>query len=841
MSITENNSWTPIKWLLDNGISIIPVRDKPQGKYVAKTPYQDWKQYQSEIISMPILWEQMDKHNTTAVAMIGGKISGNLEIIDIDVKYKPGIDASIFMSLKDLYPVLFSILRIHKTPSGGYHMLYRVSSNIVPGSKKLAGRLKTDAELKYDTENSGGKKVGKTVNFIETRGEGGFALAPPSLNYTVFQDVPIPIISWEDRCSIINILCGFSEIIEVEKVYKPTKNDNSYYDENPFEHFNKGNEADCVLELAGWSRIKKENSIFIWFTRPGKDSGISASFNKKKNMYYIFTASTELEESKGYHPSVLLSILLHNDDRKATYQYLVQKGYGKIKQSVEQRLTKNKAVSGKPLPSNASPEAKLEYANKVIELSSTYPYGVFWEFNRENNMSISREKFYKVADGLGFKLHQSEPVCIEGYIIKKQTERDFFDAIKAYIKEDDADTYIDIANAFESFIQKNGTFTISRLQILNTDSIVKDTNNTAYKFYNNGFLFITASEFSFKTYDTLSGFIWYENILQRTYIACASGGKYVEFLKLCTKYDSNESHIKKVIGYLAHQFKDETTAYIVVLTEECADPKNGGGSGKNIFSSLFGKTTTYTSIPGDVISYDSKFLQSWNGQRIFGISDVPKKFNFSFLKEPSSGGGLLEKKFKDQKTIDVQDMPKFLIQTNFGYETSDGGLKRRIIPIEFTDFFTKAGGVDVHFGCHFPNGWVLADWNGYDNFIAECIVEWISGGLKLQAPDLSVGGWHKQFNQNHGVICTTIIDENIEKWLELEWVSNSVFKAHIEDYYKENNTPILYRPSINKINDALKDYCNHYEYDFLTNQSHRTNTLLQEKHRYFGKKGSTPF
>jgi hypothetical protein len=181
MNISENNSWTPIKWLLENGISIIPVRDKPQGDYVAKTPYTGWKKYQTEIISMPVLWEQMDKHKTTAVAIICGKVSGNLEIIDIDVKYKPGVDASIFMTIKEIYPELFARLRIHKTPSGGYHILYRTSTGTIPGNKKLAGRHKTEAEIAVQEKP-------KTVNFIETRGEGGYALAPPSMNYTVFQE-----------------------------------------------------------------------------------------------------------------------------------------------------------------------------------------------------------------------------------------------------------------------------------------------------------------------------------------------------------------------------------------------------------------------------------------------------------------------------------------------------------------------------------------------------------------------------------------------------------------------------------------------------------------------------
>jgi len=200
---------------------------------------------------------------------------------------------------------------------------------------------------------------------------------------------------------------------------------------------------------------------------------------------------------------------------------------------------------------------------------------------------------------------------------------------------------------------------------------------------------------------------------------------------LALPYTEQSDHIRKIIGYLSHQFKDETVSYITVLTESCPDPKNGGGSGKNIFCSLFGHTTTFKSIPGTQVRYDEKFMQSWNGERIFCISDPDKKFDFIFLKEPSSGPGIVKKLFKDEFTVPVEDMPKFIIPTNYSFEVKDGGLRRRIIYIEFTDFFTKAGGVDVHFGCHFPKGWVLDDWTGFDNMIAGCIRDWLAGGLQL--------------------------------------------------------------------------------------------------------------
>lgn len=823
--------WNQIEWLHSCGVSLIPVRDKQQGDYLPKTPYRGWKEAQTTPLTLSDLWTQLDAHKTTAVAIICGKVSGNLEIIDIDVKYKPGIDAVVFMAIQSLYPDLYQRLRIHKTPSGGYHILYRTTQE-VPGNKKLAGRFKTPEELTLQPKP-------KQVNFIESRGEGGYAVAPPSLNYTVLQDVPIPIITWEDRCAIDSICRAHSEITEIATPYKPTQSDNGYYDENPFDHFNGSEEGEQVLISGGWKAMAAKSNTFTWYTRPGKDSGVSASFNKAKRVYYIFTSSTEFDESKGYNPATVLSILQHGGDRKKTYAYLVQKGYGRIKPEVEARIVKNKASQGKPLPSNASTAAKTEYVAELVHIQTTYPYGIFWAPNPDSDgFVISRESLYQVADGLGYRVHGTDAVRISGYIISKQTDRQFFDGLKDYIKEDVPETYTAIANAFEAFIQKNGAFTITRLPYLREEAIVCDTSNSAYKFYTNGYLFITGQGVQFNTYHTLSGLIWADTILQRPFTAGPEEGRYVEFLNLATTYTD---HIRKVIGYLAHQYKDETTGYIIVLTESCPDPKQGGGSGKNIFSSLLRHTTTYKAIPGTQVKYDEKFLQSWNREHIFSVSDVPKKFDFSFLKELSTGSGILKKLFKDEVAIEVNEMPKFIIGTNFSYEVTDGGLKRRLIVIEFTDFFTRCGGVDVHFNCHFPKGWTLQDWNGFDNFIAGCIKDWLSSGLKLSNPELTEGGWSKQFEQTWGQVITGIITDNLEQWVERNWISNDNFRADLENYYKENNTAHSYRPSMARIYYALGEYCRHNNLQFHNNLLHRNDLGMSVKHKWFGKAEESPF
>lgn len=817
--------WQQVENLLSQGLSLIPVRDKPQifgGKeYPAKTPFRGWKEYQRRQILVPELWHQMnEQYDTTAVAIIGGAISGNLEIIDIDVKNWPGIDAKLFSDLELLYPDLRRRLRIHKSPSGGYHILYKVTGGQIPGNKKLA------------------RKEGQKEAAIETRGEGGYVLAPPSLGYSAFQDVPIPSITWEERCSIISICEGYNEVIKVEKPFNPSKTEQNYYSTNPFEDFNNSPNGERVLVDSGWKE-EGRNTRFIWFTRPGKDRGVSASFNIAKRIFYIFTSSTEFEPDRGYQPSTALSILQHGGDRKKTFQHLVSSGYGRVNPTVEKKTAASLARRGDDLPANFSMDARQLHADTQLHLTELHPYGVFWKYNDEDQPYISREKLYNVAFAMGFRYYKANLVRIDGWKIHRIDEREFQDILKAYIKEPEPDRYEEITDAFEAFMQRNGTFTMSRLPHLETEKILNDTANICYKFFRNGFLSIDSKAITFLEYDSFDMLVWSDKVQPRDYNK-TSGGLYVDFLEKATNYPALSGHVQRVIGFLSHEYKDETTGFIVVLTEQCPDPKLGGGSGKNVFCNLLSHTTTYTSKPGVQAKMDEKFFQSWNGQRLFGISDVPKNFDFSFLKEPSTGSFIWKKLFKDEIEVSNEDAPKFIVQTNFSYEISDGGLKRRIIPIEFTDFFTKSGGLDVHYGVHFPKGWTAKDWGGFDTFIAECVQAWLIAGRKLSAVPLTETGWEKQWEHTHGSIAAQFVRENFTTWVDIGFISNEDFKTQLEKFYNENSIQHHYRPSSMRINKAVEDWAAKHDVLYQKDQIKRDG-YITIKVRTFTDMTKTPF
>lgn len=454
-------------------------------------------------------------------------------------------------------------------------------------------------------------------------------------------------------------------------------------------------------------------------------------------------------------------------------------------------------------------------------------YKEFWTISNKK-YQISRIDISQSANDTGFCLYKGDLYKIIGKVIYPATERDLQDTLKHLI-DPEMPEYSKIINAYEAFMQKNGKYMMSRLQIITRNHFLNDARNSCYKFFKSGYIKIMADRIFYRNYEHFPKhkYILSTNIQPREY-RINTQGKYSEFLRLATDWQHRSENIMSIIGYLCHEYKDETTGYIIVLTEQCPDPKDGGGSGKNLFCNLLNYSTSYHSKNGAQIKFDEKFFQSWNGQRLMGISDAPKNFKFDFLKEPSTGTFILKKLYKDEVEITVQDGPKFIVQTNYSYEVSDGGLRRRIIPIEFTNFFTKAGGIDVYFGKHFPSGWSREDWANYDTVIAGSIQQWLSAGRKLSPTQLTEGGWSKQFEYTYKSNITEFIIDFFPVWVKSITTPSSHIQAALNDFYNARDVAKGHRSAPQKVSQAIKEYAKHYGYACEISKQVRYPTSLDD-------------
>ena len=816
--------------LIEQGINVIPVRDKDEQTETKtlpkKSPFYGWKKWQTNRIKVSQFYEIYEASGTSWIAIVLGAISRRTVAIDIDNKHWEGVEHKLFAALREMYPELWEKLRIHKTQSGGYHILFSQSEDQdLLRSKKLAYK-------------EGEKEAG-----IELKGEGGIIVAPPSEGYSIVKDVEIPILNSKEVAVLLAII---EDINEKKKVRKErvsrTQREDKYYSTNPFEDFNNSLEGEKVIEQYGW-KYDGSNSQFIHYTRPDKKGGVSASFIKDKRTYHIFTSSDpRLEQNCNYSPCSLVQTI-NGWTGKDLYRWLVENGFGRADSVAEIKRAKQLAERKSPPMPNFSEQGKAAYEEVIKKQNEDLPYGEFWKFNKQDGVVVSRAKLVKVANELGFRiLGEDGPLhrIKDGKFLHKQTVREFQDALVDYIYTEDEDLYTEIEDATESFFQKSTEYTIKRLEIVTREILLQDDKFTSYKLYKNGVLTITAESIELESYDDFDQLILADRILDREFKKSTKPGMFSDFLQKSCGLDD---YVKKSLGFLSHEWKDETTGYFIVLTEKVIDPKFGGGSGKNVFCSLLSEITTYGNTNGAQMTFDEKAFQSWNGERVFTISDIPKNFPFEFLKEISTGSFKLKKLFKDVIDVPVEESPKIILQTNYSYEVKDGGIQRRLIPIEFSDFFTKSGGIDVFYNCHFPKGWGANEWADFDTVIAESIKLWLSSGMKLKAGTLSDDGWKKQFQMVHGAITVEVISELLPKWTEQHQVNSKEFQEDLTNYYNDNDIQFRYRPSKQKILKAIEEYCNQNKINFEKGKVVSKGHGIKERVNVFGnppEKSSEP-
>ena len=103
---------------LEYNLSVIPTKED-------KVPaLPSWKKYQETKLNIDELYNLFNKDTTKGLGIVCGKVSGGLEVIDVDTKYD--ITGNLWKDLKgyleDNILDVFKKFVIAQTKSGGYHI-----------------------------------------------------------------------------------------------------------------------------------------------------------------------------------------------------------------------------------------------------------------------------------------------------------------------------------------------------------------------------------------------------------------------------------------------------------------------------------------------------------------------------------------------------------------------------------------------------------------------------------------------------------------------------------------------------------------------------------------------
>lgn len=314
-----------------------------------------------------------DLSNVVYVGLVCGSPSGNVECIDIDLKYS--IDPKLFDNYKKLVQsVNENILKklvVQKTRSNGYHLIYRCSE--ISGNLKLANRPTTDeekaetykktydAEILKSTDDNKAKLIAEKSSkndkvrvLFETRGIGGQFVCAPSEGYEfVYGDLcSISEITPDERETLHSIARQFNTV--VDEIIVPKNTQSKTKGISSFEDYNERGDVVQLLENNGWKVVAQKGRKTI-FLRPGQTTAQSSgNYDHDKKWFSVFTTSTEFEPQHAYQPYAVYAILECNKDFSLASKKLYESGYGE-RFEVEKK-EKEKAPSTRQIPSRINSE-----------------------------------------------------------------------------------------------------------------------------------------------------------------------------------------------------------------------------------------------------------------------------------------------------------------------------------------------------------------------------------------------------------------------------------------------------------------------------------------------------
>lgn len=292
---------------LSAGRSVAPVK----GKFPWMSPEYNnevsWETYQHEYIAPEILVRLCNDRRTTGLCMICGKISGGVEIIDFDFK----LGQCWYQRWRELVGAHADGLPVVRTGGGGYQLGYRCPSP--DGNQKLA-------HLQTNNPDEPWKAL------IETRGEGGLVVIPPSphpetgKNYQFltghFSD--LPLISQEVRDILIDaarLLCQKPKASAKPRRRREVSGFSRIQGESVIQAFNRMEDIGYWLEQRNYTVVNDS-----WAIRPG---GERKTVKIRDNRSYHNAASDPLND--GFWKTPFELMLGHpqygNDDFRAALEH----------------------------------------------------------------------------------------------------------------------------------------------------------------------------------------------------------------------------------------------------------------------------------------------------------------------------------------------------------------------------------------------------------------------------------------------------------------------------------------------------------------------------------------
>ena len=333
-----------------------------------KAPLGEWKDYQAERPTHQTMRAWYDLDTQYGVGLLCGQVSGNLEMLELEGCVQNDADFMVLIETAMATAGLDEVwnwlhVKYHEfTPSGGLHLLYRISDHPVPGNTKIAERPKP-VEDYADKDRATMARTPDAVimqTLIETRGEGGYVIVAPSQGPVHPSGDPwvlgygceagrVPTITWEQREALVKVLATFDvprprrekpavPAIPTQRTASVTPGAEGL---RVGDDFNERGTWDFFARH-GWT-IHHQDGNTVYWERPGGSStgGHSATtgHDPSADRLYVFSSSTPFPAYEPISRFAVYTELEHGGDWKAATKDLAAQGYGEQRPRIPTQRT----------------------------------------------------------------------------------------------------------------------------------------------------------------------------------------------------------------------------------------------------------------------------------------------------------------------------------------------------------------------------------------------------------------------------------------------------------------------------------------------------------------------
>lgn len=341
----------------------------------------------------------------------------------------------------------------------------------------------------------------------------------------------------------------------------------------------------------------------------------------------------------------------------------------------------------------------------------------------------------------------------------------------------------------------------------------KDTIDSKFIYFLNGFLKITRKEIVFLSYNNLTGYIWINEIIQREYVKPPENESknFVKKFFTLVAGPKRFNDLCIAAGYYTHDFYDYKLSSLVITDSGISEDNEANGrTGKTLFCKIIAgvissnpnDTSIRTYVEVNAKDFDSKaqFKYSACGieTKLIVLNDLRRNFDVDCLFNDVTEGIDVNKKGLAAFKIRT----KIILTTNKTIKIEGDSAKDRFLEFEFTNYFSASHTPENEFKHWFFRDWNNEDYCRYYLFMAQCTQLYFANNLKLNAPS--------QISLNKRKLRENTAPEF------LEWIENLMPVSNREYLKTELFTSfITFAPDFNepkfkqrKFSEWLKNYCN---------------------------------